>query len=172
LNHCSPAAKPPRALTPEEFKKLLAELSEPHRTMVIVAGCLGLRICEILGLRWGDVNWENLTVLVQRSVVCGKVYETKTEASCKPMPVDPSLAEALLEQRRRAKYVGQEDYIFAGEGGKPRWQGVMLTDHIKPAAVRAGIGKVWMAHVPAYFLFDSPRCRNEHGRSARVAPAR
>jgi hypothetical protein len=34
----------PRVLTPEEFKKLLGELSTPQRTMVLVAGCLGLRI--------------------------------------------------------------------------------------------------------------------------------
>ena len=132
----------PRLLTPEEFRKLLTELSEPHRTMVLVAGCLGLRISEIIGLRWGDIDWENLTILVQRSVVCGKVYATKTEASQKPMPIDPELAKALLEHRRQATYVAPEDYIFAGDSGKPRWHGVMLTDHIKPAAVRAGIGKI------------------------------
>jgi integrase len=129
-------------LTPEEFRKLLTELSEPHRTRVLVAGCLGLRISEIIGLRWGDIDWENLTILVQRSVVCGKVYATKTEASQKPMPIDPELAKALLEHRRQATYVAPEDYIFAGDSGKPRWHGVMLTDHIKPAAVRAGIGKI------------------------------
>jgi integrase len=132
----------PRVLTPEEFRKLLTELSEPHRTMVLVAGCLGLRISEIIGLRWGDIDWENLTILVQRSVVSGKVYETKTEASQKPMPIDPELAEALLEHRRQAAYVAPEDYTFAGDSGKPRWHGIMLTDHIKPAAVRAGIGKI------------------------------
>jgi site-specific recombinase XerD len=43
----------PRVLTPEEFKKLLAELPEPYRTMVLVAGCLGLRISEIIGLSMG-----------------------------------------------------------------------------------------------------------------------
>jgi integrase len=132
----------PRVLTPEEFRKLLTELSEPHRTMVLVAGCLGLRISEIIGLRWGDIDWENLSILVQRSVVCGNVYETKTEASQKPMPIDPELAKTLLEYRRQAAYVAPEDYTFAGDSGKPRWHGVMLTDHIKPAAVRAGIGKI------------------------------
>lgn len=132
----------PRVLTPEEFKKLLGELSAPQRMLVLVAGCLGLRISEIIGLRWGDVDWENLTLLVQRSVVCGRVYETKTEASHKPMPMDPELAKALLEHRRRAVYLAPEDYVFAGDSGKLRWHGVMLTDHIKPAAVRAGIGKI------------------------------
>lgn len=132
----------PRVLTPEEFKKLLNELQEPCWTMVLIAGSLGLRISEILGLRWGDIDWRNLSVLVQRSVVMGRVYETKTEASLKPMPIDSQIAEALLKFRRQAVYVRQDDYIFPGNNGKPRWHGIMLTDHIKPAAARAGIGKV------------------------------
>lgn len=44
--------KTPRVLTPEEFKALLAELSEPYKTMVITIACLGLRVCELLGLQW------------------------------------------------------------------------------------------------------------------------
>ena len=142
VRQSSKRTKIPRVLTAEEFKKLLNELAEPYRTMVLVAGCLGLRISEILGLRWGDIDWGNLAVLVQRSVVGGNVYETKTEASLKPLPIDPDLAEALLLFRRQAVYVATTDYIFAGDSGKPRWQGVMLTDHIKPAAGRAGVGKV------------------------------
>ena len=58
------------------------------------------------------------------------------------MPIDPQVAEALLTFRRQAVYVGQEDFIFASDSGKPRWQATMLADHVKPAAVRAGIGKV------------------------------
>jgi integrase len=142
IRQSSKRSKIPRVLTAEEFKELLNELAEPYRTMVLVAGCLGLRISEILGLRWGDIDWGNLAVLVQRSVVGGNVYETKTEASLKPLPIAPDLAEALLLFRRQAAYVATTDYIFAGDSGKPRWQGIMLTDHIKPAAVRAGVGKV------------------------------
>jgi integrase len=142
VRQSSKRTKIPRVLTAEEFKKLLNELAEPYKTIVLVAGCLGLRISEILGLRWGDIDWENLAVSVQRSVVGGKVYDTKTEASSKPLPIDPGLGEALLLFRRNAVYVAAEDYIFAGDNGKPRWQGIMLTDHIKPAAMRASIGKV------------------------------
>ncbi len=72
----------------------------------------------------------------------GKVCETKTEASRKPMPIDPLLTEALLKFRRGARYVCPEDYIFTGNNGKPRWHGIMQSDYIIPAAARAGIGKV------------------------------
>ncbi len=48
---------------------VLAELKEPYGTMVLAAVRLGLRVSEIVGLHWGDFNWENQTVLVLRSVV-------------------------------------------------------------------------------------------------------
>jgi len=48
VRQSSKRTKIPRVLTPEEFKKLLNQLAEPYRMMVLVAGCLGLRISEIL----------------------------------------------------------------------------------------------------------------------------
>lgn len=132
----------PRVLTPEEFRTLLKELEEPYKTMVLVAGCLGLRASEIMGLQWGDIDWDNLTVFIKRSVSGNHVYETKTEGSSKPVPLDPSLAEVLLTHKEASSYKGPTDFVFAGESGRPRWRGILFTDHIKPAAERAGIGKI------------------------------
>jgi hypothetical protein len=56
--------------------------------MVLIAACLGLRVSEIMNLQWGDFDWENFSVMVRRSVVHGRVGDTKTEASFRPLPVD------------------------------------------------------------------------------------
>lgn len=103
---------------------------------------MGLRMSELLGLIWADIDWENLTISIQRSAVGGRIYQTKTKASHRLMPIDPTVAEALLRFRAKAKYTEENDFIFAGSKGKLRWCGIILTDHIKPAAVRGGIGKV------------------------------
>jgi integrase len=132
----------PRVLTPEEFRALLKELAEPYKTMVLIAGCLGLRASELMGLQWGDIAWDNLTVFIRRSATGRHIYETKNEGSSKPVPLDPSLAEVLLGHMERSSYKGPTDFIFAGEAGRPRWRGILLTDHIKPAAEKAGIGKI------------------------------
>jgi len=132
----------PRVLTPAEFRALLKELEEPYKTMVLTAGCLGLRASEIMGLQWGDLDWDNLTVFIRRSATGKHIYETKTEGSSKPVPLDPNLAEALLAHRERSPYKGPTDFVFAGESGQPRWRGILLTDHIRPAAEKAGIGKI------------------------------
>ena len=133
----------PRVLTTAEFKALVAKLVNPYRAMVLVAGCLGLRASEIMGLQWQDIDWEHLQVFVRRSVVAGRPDGTKTEASGKPVPLDPELATALIAWRDAAKFTAGTDFIFPGDTGGPRWQGMILKQHIQPAATAAEIsGKV------------------------------
>jgi integrase len=132
----------PRALNVNEIRLVLEELAEPYRTMVLVAACLGLRASEIIGLQWGDFNWEELTLLVKRSVVHGRAGDTKTEASRLPLPVDPHLAGTLQEHRKRSLHTDSQDWVFANRAGRPRSQESILLRHLKPAAIRAGIGKI------------------------------
>ena len=134
--------KTPRILSPAEFKALVSELFEPYKTMVITIACLGLRVCELLGLQWGDIDFDNLTVKIQRSCVEGEIYPTKTEASESTLPLDPDLAVVLLGHKAQAAYPADSDFIFAGASGRPRWPDGILTDHLKPAAAKAGIGNI------------------------------
>ena len=130
-------------INPAEFCALLSHLKEPYRTMVLVAGCLGLRASEVTGIQWQDISWDDLTIFIRRSVVHGREGDTKTEASKKPIPLDPDLATKLLNHREQSVYVQSTDFVFAGDSGKPRWQETILADHIKPAAAAAKIpGKV------------------------------
>ena len=134
--------KTPRVLRPQEFKALLAQIPEPYKTMVTTVACLGLRVSELLGLQWGDLDFDNLVVTIQRSCVEGEVYPTKTPASESSLPLDPALAEVLLSHRATVARSDYSDFIFAGARGRPRWPDTILADQIKPAAIRAGIGKI------------------------------
>ena len=142
VRQSSKRLKVPRVLTPQQFQALLGKLEDPYRTMVLVAGGTGLRVSEILGLKWGDVKWQDLEVDVRRSVVAGRESTPKTEASERPVPLDPAIATALLKWRGQARYLADSDFVFAGDSGKPRWQAMILKDHIQPAADRAEVGKV------------------------------
>jgi len=132
----------PRVLTAVELRLLLEQLAEPYHTMVLVAACLGLRVSEIIGLQWGDFDWDNMTVMIQRSVVQCQVGETKTEGSARPLPINPNLASHLRELHERSTYGAPGDRVFANDAGRPRWQETILQRQLKPAASRAGIGKI------------------------------
>lgn len=111
--------------------------------MVLIAASLGLRASEIMGLQWSDFDWDNSTVLIRRGVVNGRPGDTKTEASRKALPVDASLADALLElQGNQTPHTRPGDWVFGNRFGRPRSQQDILRRHIKPAAVRAGLGKI------------------------------
>jgi hypothetical protein len=80
----------PRVLMPEEFRALLEKLVEPYKTMVVIIACLGLRVSELLGLQWGDIDFENLTVTIQRSCSEGEICQTKSESSEGTLPWTPT----------------------------------------------------------------------------------
>ncbi|MFZ0960600.1 MAG: hypothetical protein WAO35_06810 [Terriglobia bacterium] len=96
--------------------------------------------------------WDHLQVFVRRSAVAGHVAGTKTESSKKPVPLDASLATAILRSQGMAHHVTDSDFVFAGESGNARWQGMILKEYIQPAAVKVGIqGKVkWHAFRHSY----------------------
>jgi integrase len=89
-----------------------------------------------------NIDFNDLTVKSQRSVVGGDVNPTKTEVSESALPLDPDLAEAFLRHRARVVYSGDSDYVFAGATGKPPWKDGVLADRLKPAATKAGIGNI------------------------------
>jgi integrase len=132
----------PRVLTPSEIRLLLAQLTGSYHTMVLVAACLGLRASEIMGLQWQDFNWEDLTVYIRRGVVNGRSGDTKTEASQKSLPIDPRLGCFLQELRKSSLHKDHQDWVFANKAGRPRGQQNILHRHLRPAALRAGIGKI------------------------------
>jgi integrase len=94
------------------------------------------------GLQWGDFNWEDQTVLVQRAVVQTRVGDTKTETTSRPLPLDPVLSRHLKKLHEHSFHKTSQDWVFANAAGGPRWQETILTRQLKPAAVRAGIGKI------------------------------
>jgi integrase len=135
----------PRVLQPEDFPRLLRELRQPYRTMVLIAGGLGLRRSEIVPLQWGDFDWERLTLMITRGWVQGHLGEVKTEYSHQPLPLDPDLASEILLWKEESPYPnkGQRDFVFPNlSTGKPMWPDSILKNHIKPAAERAKLGSI------------------------------
>lgn len=134
----------PEVLTVAELNALLKELDEPWRTAVFVAVTTGLRVSELLALRWEDVDFTTEEIRPCRGVVRQNLGVMKTEASRKPLPLDDGIAQVLLRWRSVCPFNQGTDYIFGSlaKGGKqPYWPNAAMEDHIRPAALRAGILK-------------------------------
>jgi len=135
----------PEILTVEEFQALLNAITDLRvRTLVILAGCLGLTRSELTGLRWSDFDWTNAVLTIQRGVVNCHVGNPKTTARRKPVPLAPELVAVLEHWRRNTAYRADSDWVFASElkgGAEPVWLDSLLKKHVQPAAKRAGLSK-------------------------------
>lgn len=134
--------KRPLSLTPEQCSAILSILREPYRTMVLTALCLGLRVSELLSLRWSDFDFDNLKVSVVRSVVRGVVDRCKTEASEDDLPLDPAFAAALLAYREIGA-PSSDDWVFPSpRTGRPYEPGTIQQKVLRPAGDKLGIANL------------------------------
>jgi integrase len=137
----------PNLLTGEQYRALIAdpELSEHVRTMIVIAMLTGLRISEILGLRWEVFDFERMVFRVMRSHVGSEENDTKTEASDEEVPIHEDLATVLLAWQ--AECTGDDGVDISVNGwlfgsiltGRPFWRDSLHRDHLIPAGKRIGI---------------------------------
>jgi integrase len=136
LRGTSRRKRKPQILAPETFQELATILREPYKTMIIVAMCTGLRVSEILALRWEHIDFKNGAMLVQQGVVNGRIGRVKTEASQDEVPLDPAFA-ALLLNLKGAK---TEGLVFPSPmTGRPFYAGIIQRQILRPKGAEIGI---------------------------------
>jgi len=129
-------------LTPEQAYAVLLNLQEPERTLTLLASGTGLRISECLGLQWQDVSFADAMIHVRRTWTCGQVGLPKSKASKGPVPLHPLLADFMCLWKEKTQYSQPGDWVFPSfrlEGKQPRVANMLVEDHLRPAAVKAGI---------------------------------
>ena len=101
--HRSKPGAQKRVLTAEERQKYLeiAETSE-YKTMLLIQYYLGTRIGENIGLRWGDIDWTNGTVHIQRDydLMYRRFDDLKTATSDRLVPLPTILRDYLYPIRQ------------------------------------------------------------------------
>ena len=128
--------KKPQILAPEKFQELVSTLKEPYKTMVIVAMCTGLRVSEVLALRWEHIDFKAGAMMVQQGVVNGRIGRVKTEASQDEVPLDPAFADVLLSWKGDRS----EGLVFPSHvTGGCFYSGIIQRQILKPKGEAIGI---------------------------------
>lgn len=138
VNTDSPAAKKGKkkgALTKEQQTAFLqyAEKSE-YYPLFRLATLTGMRIGELLGLSWEDVDFQNKTIHVRHTLSWSKklgfsLGEPKTDAGMRDIPLLPDAEQMFHEQRTRqlsarmalgSAWIGNgRDLVFTTATGQP-----------------------------------------------------
>lgn len=123
-----------RILADGEFRQLLAILPALIQLMVMTAVSTGLRVSEVLGLKWRAVDLVRGWIMVNERYFRGDTDVPKTDPSERCLPLG-----ILVEVFRCFKPVDAkpEDYVFS-ENGEPFDDREILKKYIRPAAERLG----------------------------------
>jgi len=127
-------------LTADEVKKLLDSSRGEVRALLSVACLAGLRQGEVLGLKWGDVDFEDRHIRVVRnySPVHG-FGPPKTESSRRSVPLIPTLAIILREHYEAQGRPAADCLVFPNRNGKPNDRANLSKRMFKGALRRAGL---------------------------------
>jgi integrase len=123
-------------------RKLAATLNEPARSITLLLVLTGLRVGELLALRWGNIDLNAQLLRVCETVYDGHFDQPKTKRSTRTIPIGTETAEILATIRPAD--VDPKALVFATREGLPadRWN--ILRKHLKPAAKRLGLpGVTW-----------------------------
>jgi integrase len=120
-----PVPRRQRALGRNQIAGLLQACPPRDRLLVATALFTGMRISELLGLVWADVDTCEGLIHVRGQLSRGRRGESprrvapKTPSAIRDIPVTPQLAAALSAHHHRATRSGPNDWVFATSNGTP-----------------------------------------------------
>jgi len=101
-----------RILSNEEFELLYISASDQFKPILLTAIRTGMRLGEILSLKWEDINLKEDYLLVKDS----KNYESRY------IPIHPELKQALINLKEKSN----NEYVFEGRKTiKRQWQNAL-----------------------------------------------
>lgn len=132
-------SKVPSILTTEQYQAIVEHLPQPYDVMVQVAMCLGLRVSEVLALKWKDFDFDRSTVQIVRAAIHARVAPVKSESSEDELPLDPLFVHVLLNWQKICPH-SDEGWVFTN----PNTGGVyhaspIVQDYLVPAGKAAGL---------------------------------
>ena len=133
-------------LSPEQLRLLLEKLPEPSKSLVWLLVLTGLRIGELLALRWQDVDLDaGAGVLrVRRTLYEGHFDEPKTMHSNRVVPLGPKALSILRAHKPQMQEA--DALIFTSKQGTPLSRRNLKTRQLAPICKELGIAGIsWHA---------------------------
>jgi integrase len=130
-----------RFLTSDEVWELADEIDARYRAFVLVGGFCGLRLGELLGLRWSRVDLSGRRLQVTETLVDieGAIHfgPPKTNASVRSVPVPSFVCEELSSMVEDDAKPG--DLVFRSPEGHPVRPSLLRARFWQPAVRRADL---------------------------------
>jgi integrase len=140
-----PSRHPQRALGRDEIARLLDCCLPTYRTLVATALYTGMRLSELLGMVWDDIDFGRACIHVRAQLSMAHTgsparrVAPKTEAAHRQIPLTPQLAGLLRERRLAAACSAGGAWVFSTRKGTPFSQRNIQRSALHLAADAAGL---------------------------------
>ena len=134
-----------RVLTHEEIGKLLAACLPSHRPLIATALYTGMRLSELLGLTWEEVDFEAGLIRLRyqlsraRRERPARRVRLKTHAAVRGIPLLPQLGSLLKQHKLATHFSGGDHYVFSTGLGTPLGYRNVERRGLTRAAEQAGL---------------------------------
>jgi len=129
--------------TDTELQRLQNALDEPYRTMIWLTCATGVRVSELLGLRWNSVDWKHQCLWVREAVHDGEIDTPKTHRSCRPIRLANAELLKLRQFQRMGPQTKEHAWLFPDTRGTGPFRADNLLEQVmRPAAKKLGIRRV------------------------------
>jgi integrase len=125
-------------VTEDQLDSLLAGTAHPLRTVIALGGWAGLRIGEVLGLCWADVDLAEGLLTVRHQAQGGQLVPVKTSTSNAALPILSPLI-AVLGDYRECWRPNDAGLLFATRAGRPMAANDVRDRLWHPARTRLGL---------------------------------
>ena len=140
-------------IAPEKVRQLLEALPEPSRSLAWLLALTGLRVGELLALRWRDIDLAISCLRVRQTVYEGRFDDPKSKRSKRTVPLGAKGIEILSVFTPQG--IDSEALVFATGHGTPFCRRNLLNRQLAPTCKRLGIEGVtwhWLRHANATLL--------------------
>ena len=124
-------------LTVEQIRLLIASLEEPTRSLVQLLVSTGLRVGELLALRWGSVDLDSGLLRIAETVYDGHFDKPKTSRSVRVIPIAEGSVDILKVLRQSG--VNPDALVFSNREGRPLDRRNLFSRDIRPVSKRIGL---------------------------------
>ena len=119
------------------------DLGRVERVLYLAAAMTGLRLGELLALRWMDVDWPVSLIRVRRSYSRQTWGTPKTLGSTRAVPLADRLAGELDRHFKASRFTGDGDLVFAHPVLGTPLDASKLRKRMGKAMKGAGMGERW-----------------------------
>ncbi|MBK0401203.1 site-specific integrase [Limibaculum sp. M0105] len=125
--------------TKAEIRLLIEKAPERWRPLIVTAAFTGMRISELRGLTWANVDFERRVIRVtQRADRLNEIGAPKSAAGRREIPMMPLVRETLIDWRERCP-TGELALVFPNGKGKIESYGNFRTRVFNPLMIECGI---------------------------------